>query len=177
MKRNELFRDRARPILDAFTESVMKLFEGQVDEIEASAQVAAVERVRAAFLGEDLTADSDPLPPPRKRKRRKTKGVTPAKPRSSAVQPEAVLADRDIKPAKSAPKGMTCSKCGTPGHNARTCRGGRGGGVELGEADRPTTDHDRRELIAAHQQRLAAERAAKEKQKRDAWLEQSDAAA
>ncbi|MDQ1446781.1 MAG: hypothetical protein QOI20_3245 [Acidimicrobiaceae bacterium] len=56
---------------------------------------------------------------------------------------------RDVTPAKKRST-VVCSKCGTPGHNARTCRGGPGGGVERGEVDRPAPNHDRRELIAAH---------------------------
>lgn len=173
MKRNELLRERAAPILAEFNEAVLALFEGEVDEIVTAARTAAVERVRAAFLGQSAPAVNDSPPRVAVRKKAKRSAAQQKQPRRPAVQRDEVIAQRDLKPdnvirRRSSP---TCRTCGTVGHNARGCRGGKGGGVELGEVARPTTDHDRRERIAAHQQRIAAERAAKEKQERDAWLE------
>lgn len=88
-----------------FVEAIAKLVTEWVDATVAGAQADAIARLQAALAGEPAPQGVEPTQPRARRAARRTASVT-------TVEPEPVVAQ---------PKRSACSKCGEPGHNARSC--------------------------------------------------------
>lgn len=128
----EHLRGAVRPLVEDLVEKVVAMVATNTAASWDAASSAALEQLRAALVppvAQNATSPTKPVQSRRKPARRKAKRV------AQKATGAAKVVQRDPKPSNSARRAKTpgvhgCSKCGKPGHNARSCGrapNGRGG--------------------------------------------------